>query len=51
MFQYVALGLPGLLRGADEEDEQDMLRAGILGAFNSMFAIGVVLNIVADTAQ
>ena len=51
MFQYVALGLPGLLRGADEEDEQDMLRAGILGAFNSMFAIGDVLNIVADTVQ
>jgi len=52
MFQYAAIGLPGLLRPVDEEeDPQDMIRAGLLGGFNSMFIIGDILNIIADTAQ
>ena len=50
-FQYVALGLPGLMKPIDDEDEEDLLRAAILGSFNSLFALGDVLNIVADTAQ
>ena len=50
-FQYVALGLPGLMKPMDDEDEEDLLRAAILGSFNSLFALGDVLNIVADTAQ
>ncbi len=50
-FQYVALGLPGLMKPIDDEDEEDLLRAAILGSFNSLFALGDVLNVVADYAQ
>jgi len=51
-FQYVALGLPGLLKPEfDESDEEDMIRAGILGNLGGMFIAGDAISMVADAYQ
>ena len=50
-FQYIVLGLPGLLRAPDDEDYEDMIRAAALGNFNALFAVGDVLAGLADAAQ
>ena len=39
-FQYVALGLPGLLRDWREDDDEQLGMAAILGNLNSIFVIG-----------
>ena len=51
LFQYVALGLPGLLRGKRGDDEEDMLRAMLIGNLNALFIVGEVISGVADLVQ
>ena len=51
LFQYVSLGLPGLLRGVRDEDEEDMMRAAIVGNLNSLFIVGELVNYLADSLQ
>jgi hypothetical protein len=51
IFQYVTAGLPGLLADWDEEDEENLLRAAILGNINGLFVVGDFLNAVADLVQ
>jgi len=48
LFQYVALGLPGMMRKGTDEDEQDMLRSVILGNFNALFIVGDMLTMGFD---
>ena len=50
-FQYVTLGLPGLFRDRREGDEEDLMRAVILGNINSLFIIGDLVMGVADMYQ
>jgi len=51
LFQYVALGLPGLLRGKRDDDDEDMLRAMLLGNLNALFIVGEVISGTADLVQ
>lgn len=51
VFQYVTLGLPGILSGFDKEDKEDLIRAAILGNVNAFFIVGRLLNSVADYIQ
>ena len=51
IFQYVTSGFPGLLADFDEEDEEDLLRAAILGNINGLFAVGDLLVNIADAVQ
>lgn len=48
MFQYVSNGLPGLLSDWDDEDADDLIRAGVLGNVNGLFIAGQALNYMAD---
>jgi len=43
-FQYVALGLPGLLREKREEDDEDLIRAAIIGNLNGLFIAGELIQ-------
>ena len=49
-FQWVSLGFP-LGSDWDEEDTDDMMRAAIIGNFNSLFIAGDVIGMIADWAQ
>ena len=49
-FQWVSLGFP-LGSDWDEEDEEDMMRAAIIGNFNSLFIAGDVIGMIADGIQ
>ena len=51
LFQYVALGLPGILRDERDEDVEDMIRAAIMGNFNALFIVGEIASTIADFAQ
>jgi hypothetical protein len=51
VFQYVTLGLPGLLSSWDEEDKEDLVRASILGNINAFFIVGGLISMVADYIQ
>tara|TARA_R110002072_G_scaffold271288_1_gene431268 strand:- start:58 stop:810 length:753 start_codon:yes stop_codon:yes gene_type:complete len=48
LFQYVTLGLPGMLRKGTDEDEKDMMRAAILGNLNSLYLVGDLLTMLFD---
>ncbi len=48
LFQYISAGLPGLFADWEDEDEQDLLRAGILGNLNALFIIGEVITSIGD---
>lgn len=50
-FQWISIGLPGLLSGWDDEDKEDMIRSGILGNLNAIFALGDIINSIADLIQ
>ena len=39
-FQYVSMGLPGILRGFRDDDDEDLLRAAIIGNLNAFFVWG-----------
>ena len=48
LFQYVALGLPGLFRPWRDDDEEDLMRAAIVGNLNALFVAGEFINIAGD---
>ena len=50
LFQWVTNGMPGLLSEWEDEDEADLLRAGLIGNLNALFLIGDVFNIIGDVA-
>ena len=50
VFQWVSAGLPGLLRGMNEEDEKDLGIAALLGNLNALFIIGKVAETLKDVA-
>jgi hypothetical protein len=50
-FQWVALGLPGLLTDWDEEDKESLGRAAILGNLNALFIVGDLLVAVKDLVE
>ena len=49
-FQFVAMGFPDL-GDLEDEEKEDLLRAGILGNFNALFIAGDVLTMIADAVQ
>ncbi len=49
-FQWVSLGFP-LGSDWDEEDEEEMMRAAIIGNFNSLFIAGDIIGMIADAIQ
>jgi len=51
LFQYVALGLPGLLRPVRPDDEEDLIRAMVIGNLNALFIVGDAVNQIADVIQ
>ena len=51
VFQYVTLGLPGLLSGFEKEDKEDLIRAAILGNLNAFFIVGGLISTIADYIQ
>ncbi len=51
LFQYISLGLPGILRGVRDDDKEDMLRAMAVGNLNGLFIAGDMIAILADELQ
>jgi len=51
LFQYVTLGLPGLLRDWRDEDKDDLIRAGVIGNLNGLFIVGQLIQYIADGIQ
>lgn len=51
LFEYISNGAPGLLSDWDDEDEKDLLRAGILGSANGLFIFSDLLGYVVDKAS
>ncbi len=47
-FQYVSMGLPGILRDPRDDDDKDLLRAAMIGNLNSLFIIGELFNLAGD---
>jgi hypothetical protein len=47
-FQYLSMGLPGLLRGWRDDDDEDLLRAAVLGNINGLFILGEMFIMAAD---
>ena len=45
LFQYVSMGLPGLLRGWRDDDEDDLIRAAAIGNLNGLFILGEVVTL------
>ena len=50
-FQYVTLGLPGLLTDYDDEDEYDLIRSAVLGNVNGLLIVGDLITGLADYIQ
>jgi len=48
LFQYVTLGLPGLLREFRDDDDEDLWRAAIIGNLNAIFIWGQVFTTLGD---
>ena len=48
LFQYVSMGLPGILRGFRDDDDEDLLRAAIIGNLNAIFIYGEVIQMMGD---
>ena len=48
LFQYVAMGLPGILRDRREGDEEDLARAAVIGNLNAFFLVGELFNTAGD---
>ena len=44
LFQYMTLGLPGLLRDRRDDDSEDIIRALTVGNLNGLFILGPVLT-------
>ena len=50
-FQWVAMGMPALMRDRREGDEEDLIRAAILGPLSGLFIVGDLLAGTADYIQ
>jgi len=50
-FQFIASGFPGVARDLEEEDQIALARAAILGNYNSLFAIGSLLNTISNFVE
>lgn len=50
LFQYVSLGLPGLLRGWRDDDTEELGWAALLGNINALFALGDIAVSIKDVA-
>ena len=48
LYQFVASGAPGLLTDWDEEDEDDLIRAAVVGNLNALFIVGDMINMISD---
>ena len=48
LFQYVSMGLPGLLRGWRDDDDDDLIRAAVIGNLNGLFILGEVFTAIGD---
>jgi hypothetical protein len=48
LFQWVAMGLPGMLRGWRDDDDEDLLRAAIIGNINAIFILGEIAVMIGD---
>jgi len=48
IFQYIAAGLPGVLAPWEDEDEETLLRAALLGNLNGLFLIGSLVDAYGD---
>lgn len=51
LFQYVTLGLPGILRNFRDEDDDDLIRAAVIGNLNGLFIVGQLIQYIADGIQ
>ena len=49
-FQWVSAGLPGALSDWDDDDDQDMIRAMLIGNLNALFILGEVIEGLGDLA-
>lgn len=50
-FQYITLGLPGILTKWDDDDKETLLLAGLIGNINSLFIMGDVIQMTTDFIQ
>jgi hypothetical protein len=50
LFQYISMGLPGLLRPMRDDDDEDLMRAAILGNLNGLFILGELFSGIGDLA-
>ena len=48
IFQYIAAGLPGVLAPWEDEDEETLIRAAVLGNLNGLFLIGSLVDAFGD---
>ena len=48
IFQYIAAGLPGVLAPWEDEDDETLLRAAVLGNLNGIFLIGSIIDAYGD---
>ena len=48
VFQYVSMGLPGLLRPFRDDDDEDLMRAAIIGNLNALFILGEAFQAAGD---
>ncbi|QDP68135.1 MAG: hypothetical protein Unbinned1473contig1000_13 [Prokaryotic dsDNA virus sp.] len=48
LFQYVAAGFPALARPLRDDDDDDILRAGIIGNLNALFILGEIFAGLGD---
>ena len=47
-FQYVTMGLPGILRDRRDDDDVDYIRAMVLGNLNALFVVGQLAEMAVD---
>ena len=47
-FQYVSMGLPGILRDKRDDDYLDLLRAAMIGNLNALFIVGDLFQMAGD---
>ena len=48
VFQYVSMGLPGLLRPFRDDDDEDLIRAAVIGNLNALFILGELFQAAGD---
>ena len=50
-FQYIALGLPGILSDWDDDDDETLARAAIVGNLNAIFIFGDVIESISNLIE